>query len=123
MLYVDMVINGVRLRASVNTASQATIISPAAANRCGVMQLIDKRYSGNARTISSTSTPILGRVHSAELQIGRSTLVSSLTVMDFGGDDLFLGLDMLRRFNMVIDFGEQCLKIGGDTVPFSPDRQ
>ncbi len=123
MLYVEVVIKGVPFRASINTGCQTTIISPAAAERCGVTRLIDTRYSGRARGIGTSQAPIFGRVHFTELQVGQSFLSSSLTVMEAGSEDIMIGVDLMSRYNMVIDFGERCLKIGGDAVPFSPDGQ
>ena len=62
---------------------------------------MDKRYSGTASGISSA--PILGRVHSAELNIGKATYSSSFTVMGTEEVDLILGLDMLKHLQAVID--------------------
>lgn len=93
--YINCKVNGVPVKAFVDSGAQTTIMSKDCAERCHVQRLIDTRWNGVAKGVGTQ--PILGRIHMVQLQIENDHLTSSFTVLGQQPMDMLLGLDMLKR--------------------------
>ncbi|KAL0717114.1 hypothetical protein Bca4012_066436 [Brassica carinata] len=111
MLYVDMEVNGVPLKAFVDSGAQSTIISKSCAERCGLLRLMDQRYKGIAQGVGQTE--ILGRIHVAPIKIGNNFYPCSFVVLDSPNMEFLFGLDMLRKHQCTIDLKDNVLTVGG----------
>eukprot|EP01018_Ginkgo_biloba_P025158 Gb_22133 [translate_table: standard] len=122
MLYVDMEVNGIPIKAFVDSGAQTTIISKSCAERCGLLRLLDRRYMGIARGVGQSE--IVGRIHVAPIKIGTIFYPCSFTVLDSPNLEFLFGLDMLRKHQCVIDLKDNVLRVGGGevAVPFLQEK-
>ena len=110
MLYIDCKVNGHPLKAFVDSGCQCTFMSQRFAERCDLMRLVDKRWSGKARGVGTQK--IMGRVHLGPLEIQGDFLPTSFNILKELRHDIMLGLDMLKRHQCVVDLRNNKLVIG-----------
>ncbi|GMM37313.1 Ddi1 protein [Saccharomycopsis crataegensis] len=120
MLYVDVELNGHKVKAFVDSGAQRTILSQKMAEECGISRLIDRRFRGIAAGVGSGE--IIGQIHSATIKIDKYFFPCSFTILDTNVDFL-LGLDMLKRHQGIIDLKNNKLVLGDAEASFLPESQ
>lgn len=120
MLYIHTEVNGIPVKAFVDSGAQSTIMSRKMAAKCNLLRLIDRRFQGIARGVGTSQ--IVGRIHMAQMRIGDEFYAASFTVLEDDKVDFLFGLDMLRRLRCVIDLQSDCLRIGDKQVPFLGEK-
>jgi hypothetical protein len=98
----------------VDTGAQVTVLSREAAQRGGVLHLLDRRYAGQATGVGSCR--VLGRIPAGALlmHLATTTVPSpAITVLDNNsmGMDLLLGLDFMRDTGAILNLKEEEMTI------------
>lgn len=121
MLYVSCTLNDVPLKAFVDTGAQMTVMTAKCAQKCHLLEKVDPRFRGVAAGVGAAR--IAGRVHMATLRFGSTTAVDvSITVLEQNhGPELLVGLDLMRKYQAVVDLARNVMLIGGKAIPFVED--
>lgn len=90
------------------------------ANDCRLLRLLDPRFGGIAKGVGTAR--ILGRIHLVTARIGNAFLDCTFTVIDSNDMEFLLGLDMLKKFQAVIDLKDNVLRLGSVVVPFLAEK-
>jgi DNA damage-inducible protein 1 len=116
MLYVPAAVNKCPITAFVDSGAQTTIMSERMAEQCNILRLLDRRFQGVAKGVGECR--ILGRVHMVLVQLGSLHLPMSITILERQDMDFLIGLDQLKRHQMIIDLRKNVLRIQEEEIPF-----
>lgn len=143
-LYINVEINNKNLVALVDSGAQSTVsklkkkkmrhlkgrkthwfsslVSPETAEACGLMRLLDTRFSGVAKGVGTAK--ILGRIHSAQMRLSKDFfLTCSFIVVEGKGSELLFGLDMLKKHRASIDLRKNALTFDDCDIPFLAEHE
>lgn len=127
MLYVNLTVNGVPMKAFVDSGAQRTIMSLADANVCGIARLIDDRFAGTARGVGSGK--IVGRVHSVPVGAAGGGASSSsffplaITIMEDSSMPFLLGEERERGWENIDRLFFSFLPLSPSPPPTSPPHK
>lgn len=98
------------------------LVSPETAESCGLMRLLDTRFSGVAKGVGTAK--ILGRIHSAQMRLSQNLfLTCSFIVVEGKGSELLFGLDMLKKHRACIDLRKNALTFDSCDIPFLAEHE
>ncbi|ANQ10618.1 Uncharacterized protein PCOAH_00050430 [Plasmodium coatneyi] len=120
MLYIPVEINKNVVHAFVDSGAQSSIMSKQCAEKCNILRLMDRRFTGIAKGVGTKS--ILGKIHMVDIKIGNYFYAVSLTIIDEYDIDFIFGLDLLRRHQCQIDLKKNALVIEDNEIPFLPEK-
>ncbi|EDL47133.1 DNA-damage inducible protein, putative [Plasmodium vivax] len=120
MLYIPVEINKNVVHAFVDSGAQSSIMSKQCAEKCNILRLMDRRFTGIAKGVGTKS--ILGKIHMVDIKIGNYFYAVSLTIIDEYDIDFIFGLDLLRRHQCRIDLKKNALVIEDNEIPFLPEK-
>ena len=101
MLYINVEINNKKVAALVDTGAQSTFMSLELCNRCGLMNMVDKRFQGLARGVGASR--IIGVIHAAQIKIMNKMIATKINVIENNEVGLVFGLDSLRSHRCNVD--------------------
>lgn len=116
MLYIPCQINGIDMKAFIDTGAQMSIMSQDIAVICGVDQIIDNKYKGEA--IGVGKSKIIGKIHLLDIIVRGNILPCSFTILENNSLDLILGLDMLLSHGCILDLKQRKLIINDNEIEF-----
>ena len=123
MLYIPLEINKYKVIALVDTGAQMTIMSIDIAYKCGLYNLIDHDFQGQAVGVGTSK--IIGVVHCAQIKIQDRYLMAKITVIENVSIGFIFGLDNMRSHRCTIELASNKL-IFPDAelnVPFLSDGE
>ena len=120
MLYVRCKLNKQPAIAFIDSGAQISLLSLRFAQENGLEELIDRQYQGVATGVGIGK--IVGRIHLCDLQLGSKHLQVSFSVIE-GDLEFLLGLDLMKRYHMVLDLRRHALVLDGEPVPFLSESE
>ncbi|EDO08575.2 Aspartyl protease family protein [Babesia bovis T2Bo] len=120
MLFIPVQINGVNLEALVDTGAQNSVMRIDYAEKCNLLNIIDRRFQGVAVGISKER--IIGKIHMAQMKIGNLFLLFSSSVIEQLNVGFIIGLDIMRQYQCVVSLKENILYLGEEKVPFMAEK-
>ena len=101
MLYINVEINNNKVAALVDTGAQSTFMSLELCIKCGLMNMVDKRFQGVARGVGASR--IVGVIHAAQIKIMNKMIATKINVIENNEIGLVFGLDSLRAHRCNVD--------------------
>jgi len=108
MLYIESKVNNRVLHACIDTGASHTVMSLEAAAKCGLAKYMDTSVNGKVKGAGYAN--IVGVIDKAKLKIGPLLEVETrLTIIDTVYPSFIIGLDVMRRCKVDINFSKNIL--------------
>ena len=123
MLYINAEINKHKVQALIDTGAQSSFISADLCQKCGLYNLMDRRFQGIAKGVGASA--ILGVIHAVEIKIVDKIILARVNVIENNEVGFVFGLDNLRKYNCNVDLKKNGLVFPdiGITAKFLSDGE
>jgi DNA damage-inducible protein 1 len=102
-------VNGFSIPAAVDTGSEITVMSTSCAKRCQILNNVDTRLASRVKGIGSTGE-VIGAIKKQNFRIGPLQFNNKLEILRDSHRDLIIGLDVLQRFNGIVNLGKRLIR-------------
>ena len=123
MLFINVEINNVKVPALVDTGAQSTFMSKDLCQKCGLMNMCDRRFQGIAKGVGASR--IVGVIHAAQIKIMNKMIGTKINVIENNEVGFVFGLDSLRAHRCNVDLKQNGLVFPdiGITAKFLSDGE
>ena len=123
MLFINVEINNKKIQALVDTGAQSSFMSKDLCTRCGLMNMVDKRFQGVAKGVGHSR--IVGVIHAVQIKIMNKMIAMKINVIENNEVGLVFGLDSLRAHRCNVDLKQNGLVFPdiGITAKFLSDGE
>ena len=80
MLFINIEINNKKVLALVDTEVQSTFMSKDLCTRCGLMNMVVKRFQGVAKGVGANI--IVGIIHAAQIKINNKIIATKINIIE-----------------------------------------
>lgn len=119
-ILIPIQVNGRPLKAFISSGYCSSVITVACARECGIHRLIDNRWSGILRGVSTVT--IFGKIHTVVVTIaGEEHMMSFNVICSDSAVEVVLGLDFLIQHQVLMDFSNNQLVLRSgqeNAIPF-----
>lgn len=121
MLYISCTINDQYITAFIDTGAQISIMNLETATKCGLCDRIDTKHTSRIIGAGDQSQEAVGNLYHVEMILGQYIVPCNFTVLK-KGTNIIIGLNFMRAHKILLDVGQNMLKIGNQEISFlNPD--
>jgi predicted aspartyl protease len=122
---IECRVNDTTLQMVVDTGASHSILYASQVSACGLDNEIDRNvaYGIHFKTVQGVRITSLGIIHHLTMMIGALRSSHRFAILDGAGAHGLLGMDWLYANRVLIDAGNDCLRIGSDAIPIVDFRR
>ena len=117
MLYIPCTINDQYITAFIDTGAQISVMNLETAVKCGLYERIDTKHASQIIGVGNQSHKAVGNLYHVEIILGQYIVPCNFTVLR-KGTNIIIGLNFMRAHKVLLDVGQNMLKIGNQEVSF-----
>ena len=116
MLYVMIEINGVPIKAFIDTGAQVSIMTEECVKKCNLEDIVDDKRKFMLKGVGQQES--VGHIYMADVMMAEHVVPCSFTVIKDMKDEVIIGINTMRAHGAVIDLANNCLMMSGVKFDF-----